>query len=332
MNKHYLTDKADYNYSMLEERLLEINDVLKSKYKSFEELMNKLKENKEPTLIIATGGSKTVGSFLKKILEDIGIICELIEPRDYFHKNNISSYKNLIVISASGKSNGVEESLSTFIGNKYLITEEDKEKDYKVISWGNETYTKEKSFISLATSLGPIVLFLDTIEKDILKVNEKVKLLLKRSKEKIDSLDVSFKDTKLIEVISGYETRPSDVTLESNLVETGTTPVVIHDKSSFCHGRSNLKYNYPNSKIIYLTHEINELDRLLLSLLAEEYKGINIITTEDLEENAYWKEFYMLLQIYFLSRKIADDKGIDITQPEYNRNIVKKVYTYRGEM
>lgn len=332
MNKHYYTDKAEYNFSMLEERLLELNDISKSKYKSFEELMNKLKESREPTLIIATGGSKTVGSFLKKILEDIGIISELIEPRDYFHKTNISSYKNLIVISASGKSNGVEESLITFKGNKYLITEEDSKKDCKVISWGNETYSKEKSFISLATSLGPIVLFLDTIEKDILKVNEKVKLLLQRSKDKIDSLDVSFKDTKLVEVISGYETRPSEITLESNLVETGTAPVVIHDKSSFCHGRSNLKYNNQDSEIIYLTHEINELDRLLLSLLKEEYKGINLITTEDLEDNAYWKEFYMLLQIYYLSLKIASDKGIDITQPEYNKNIVKKVYTYRGEM
>ena len=34
--------------------------------------------------------------------------------------------------------------------------------NYKVISWENELYEREKSFISLATSLGPIALMLDS--------------------------------------------------------------------------------------------------------------------------------------------------------------------------
>lgn len=39
-----------------------------------------------------------------------------------------------------------------------------------------------------------------------------------------------------------------------------------------------------------------------------------------------------MLQMYFLSKKIADDKGIDLTQPEYNPKLVKKLYNFRGEM
>ena len=34
------------------------------------------------------------------------------------------------------------------------------------------------------------------------------------------------------------------------------------------------------------------------------------------KENYFLKEYYLILQMYFLSKKIADDKSIDLTQPE----------------
>ena len=36
--------------------------------------------------------------------------------------------------------------------------------------------------------------------------------------------------------------------------------------------------------------------------------------------------------MYFLSKKIAEDKNIDLTQPEYNPTLVKKLYKFKGEM
>ena len=36
--------------------------------------------------------------------------------------------------------------------------------------------------------------------------------------------------------------------------------------------------------------------------------------------------------MYYLSKKIADDKKIDLTMPEYNPRVVKKLYKYKGEM
>lgn len=340
---HQYTEDSATNFSKLEQRLMSINNSEIGRYNEIKKLIIKLVKDKKPTLIMATGGSKTIAHFLKLVLEDksiAGIICEVIEPRDYYHKDNIESYSNLIVISASGKTNGVEEALKSFTGNKYLITEKEREgkKEYEVIPWGNKDYESEKSFISLTTSLGPISLLLDYIDsheisrESVDKVNQKIRELLRKSKDKIENLDISFKDTPMFQIMSGYETSPSAVTIESNLIETGIAPTIIHDKGSFCHGRSNLMYRNPNSQIIYLAHEFNELDELLLESLKKEYKNIQIFTPDNIDDNKHFQEFSLLLQMYFLSRKIADDKGLDLTQPDYNPNIVKKVYTYRGKM
>lgn len=249
-------------------------------------------------------------------------------------------FSNLVVISASGNTNGISEALLDFKGNKYLITENKKESNYQVVSWGNELYDKEKSFISLVTSLGPISLLLDSTtslnlelgSNEIKRINDKIKELLSRSREKIDRLNINFKDTSLIQIMSGYETKSSASVLESNLTEVGLSAPVIHDKGSYCHGRSNLLFQYPNSKIIYLSHELKELDSLLIDSINSQYSNVSIFDTSDLSDNIFWKEYYLILQMYFLSKKIAEDKNIDLTQPEYNPTLVKRLYKFKGEM
>ena len=57
-----------------------------------------------------------------------------------------------------------------------------------------------------------------------------------------------------------------------------------------------------------------------------------MFSTDDLAENIFWKEYYLTLQMYFLSKRIADDKGIDLTMPEYNQQLIKKLYNFKGEM
>ena len=120
--------------------------------------------------------------------------------------------------------------------------------------------------------------------------------------------------------------------LESNLTEVGLTSSVIHDKGSYCHGRSNLLFQYPNSRIIYLSHRLKELDSLLIDAINSEYSNISVFDTSDLNDNIFWKEYYLILQMYFLSKKIAEDKNIDLTQPEYNPTLVKRLYKFKGEM
>lgn len=343
MIKHTHTEPTELNFSKLEERIMQVNDPCLGKYNDIREMLYELTIDNKPTLIMATGGSKVIAYYLQLIIERLGltgIICEVIEPRDYFYKANRDIFSNLIVISASGNTNGISEALLDFKGNKYLITENVKESNYQVVSWGNELYDREKSFISLVTSLGPISLLLDSTtslnlelgSNEIKRINDKIKELLSRSKEKINKLNVDFKDTSLIQIMSGYETKTSASVLESNLIEVGLAATVIHDKGSYCHGRSNLLFQYPNSKLIYLSHGLKELDSLLIESINSEYSNISVFDTNDLKDNIFWKEYYLILQMYFLSKKIAEDKNIDLTQPEYNLTLVKKLYKFKGEM
>lgn len=343
MIKHTHTEPTKINFSKLKERIMAINNPFLGKFNDVREMLYELTIENKPTLIVATGGSKVIAYYLQLIIERLGftrIICEVIEPRDYFYKANRDSFSNLIAISASGSTNGIEEVLTSFKGKKYLICEKEKDTDYEVISWENELYEKEKSFISLATSLGPITLLLDSTtylnleigSNEIKRINDKIKELLIRSANKIDRLQLDFKDTYLVQIMSGYETKTSGSVLESNLAEVGLSAPVIHDKGSYCHGRSNLLFRYPNSHIIYLTHELKDLDHLLINSINDEYSNLTVFNTDDLDENIFWKEYYLTLQMYFLSKKIADDKNIDLTMPEYNPRLVKKMYNFKGEM
>lgn len=343
MIKHTHTEPSQINFSKLEERILSINDPLLNKTNDIREMLYQLTINNKPTLIVATGGSKVVACYLQLIIERLGIngiICEVIEPRDYFYKTNKNQFSNLIAISTSGNANGIKDVLDDFNGTKFLITQNNQESNYQVITWGNEKYETEKSFISLASSLSPITLMLNATTSlnmeigsdEIKKLNDKIKELLIRSSDKIDKISVNFKDISLIQIMSGYETKTSSSVLESNLVETGLASPVIHDKGSFCHGRSNLLFQYPDSHVIYLCHQRRELDNILIELINKEYSNLSIFDTEDITENYFWKEYYLILQMYFLSKKIADDKNIDLTQPEYNPKLVKKLYNFRGEM
>lgn len=343
MIKHEYTEPSQINFLKLEERILNINDPTLNKSSDFRKMLNKLMIDSKPTILLATGGSKVVAYYLQLIIEKLGtdgIICEVIEPRDYFYKANINQFSNLIAISTSGSTNGIKETLEEFKGNKFLITQNNYESNYQIISWGNEKYDTEKSFISLASSLGPITLILDVTtslhmnksSSEIKKINDKVKQLLNKSREKIDNISSNFKNVSIIQIMSGYETKSSTCVLESNLVETGLASTVIHDKGSFCHGRSNLLFKYPDSHIIYLCHQKKELDNILIESIEKEYFNISIFDTEDIDEDYFWKEYYLILQMYFLSKKIADDKNIDLTQPEYNPRLIKRLYNFRGEM
>lgn len=325
-NKKHSSDTTKVNYEKLRERLFQINN---SNYaNNIKRLIEKLSADRKPTLLMATGGSMAVAHYLKEVLEHLGVICTIIEPRDYNYMKNKYQYSNLVAVSASGKSNGIKEALNDFRGNKYLISEGIVE-DYDCYTWGNETYEKEKSFISLSTSLGPMLLILNSIES---VDNDRVVSLMDQSERRVNSLDHSFKNDDIIQVMSGYDTMTPSVILESNLTETGCASIVVHEKGEFCHGRSNLSFNYPSSPVIYLQHNENELDDLLKSLMNQEYGSILQFDTLDLKESMFLREYYLSLQMFYLSRKIAEDKGIDITCPEYNPNVVKRVYKYRGQM
>lgn len=360
MINHKHTEETKVNFSKIEERLLQINYPKLFTNFQFSRQAGYLFRN-VPTLIVATGGSKAAAYYLKMFLESRETLCEIIEPRDYFYKRNINQFKNLIVLSNSGKSNGLLEILRDFPDSSYLITSEyiHQEDDYTntagyfsnesaplfdILYWSNGEYKeREKSFISIIPTLAPMLMFLELSilketkkgelsSEDLMKINDKLKQLLEKSKERVNNLNFNFKDTNLIQIMSGYDTTCSSSILESNMIETGTSSVVVHDKGSYCHGRSNLLFQNPESPIIYLAHQMKGLDNELLPILTQEYPNIFLFHTLDEDVSIFWKEYYLALQMYFLSKKVAEDKGIDLTMPEYNPQVVKKLYRYKGEM
>lgn len=360
MINHKHTEETKINFSKIEERLLQINDPNLFTNFGFSRQDGYLFRN-VPTLIVATGGSKAAAYYLKMFLESRETLCEVIEPRDYFYKGNINQFKNLIVLSSSGKSNGLLEIHRDFPGSSYLVTSEyvRQEDDYihdsgyfknestslfDILYWSNGKYKeREKSFISIIPTLAPMLMFLELSilketkkgefsSEDLMKINDKLKQLLEKSKERVNNLNFNFKDTNLIQIMSGYDTTCPASILESNMVETGTSSIVVHDKGSYCHGRSNLLFQNPESPIIYLAHQMKSLDNELLPILTQEYPNIFLFHTLDEDVSIFWKEYYLALQMYFLSKKIAEDKDIDLTMPEYNPQVVKKLYNYKGEM
>lgn len=373
MIEHKNTDNSEINFGKLEERILSVNTEENIfKLRNLTKYINLAEEYspKTPTiLIVATGGSMTVAYYLKLILEKKRYIVDVIEPRTYFYREKVrfefdySPFKHLIAISSSGKTNGIEEILNDFHGDKYLITsnnitfESSKlNKEYKEFDVDNfrllnyAVPDKERSFISLATSFGIMVCLLSSDLPNVrfsateaaLKVNDKIKDYINRSKNIIDNFDFDFSESNMIEIISGYDTRVSQTILESNLVESGSTYVTVHDKGSYCHGRSNLLFQNPNTPIIYLSHVNTELDEAILEVLKNEYPNVFVFNTFDEnvasfrmfdeKENLLFKEYYLSLQMAYLSRKIAFDKQIDLTQPEYNPKVIKKLYNFKGRM
>ena len=345
MLKHTHTEPASVNFLKLEERILGVNNSQNGKYEKMCRMICDIVSDGKPTLIMATGGSKVVAYYLQSILgfKGLGVTPTLvIEPRSFFYLRDIQSYGNLVVISNSGKTNGVMAALEKFKGNKYLICQNENNIDNcKVIAWGTDDYTSEKSFISLASTLAPMSLILDVckngiqqpISPDVItNVNSIISNFIKDSNESINCLSFDFKNIDKIQIISGRDTKTPEHALESTVLESGLCVPTVSDKGSFCHGRNNIIFRYPEMPIIYLKSNETKLDSTILGLLYEEYPNVFVFGDKLLNFDEYEKEYLLTIQMYFLAKKIADDKNLDLTMPEYNPKLVRTLYNYKGEM
>lgn len=64
----------------------------------------------------------------------------------------------------------------------------------------------------------------------------------------------------------------------------------------------------------------------------QEYPNIFSFHGQDSADNYFWKEYYLSLQMYYLSKKIAEDKHMELTQPDYDPYVLKRLYKFTGEM
>ena len=310
--KKYYQKNMQNNFEFLKDRIV---DSLS--YTDLDYINNELSKLNEPTLFSGVGGSNVVSEFGSKVINIKNNIVSInSEPRNFLYQNNIP-FKNVIACSYSGNNYGIELSFRNSL-KKYLLSNNSFNDDNVTYLKYNTNIPKENSFISLGATLIPVSILLSYY------LNKDNNLIL----DCIEELPFNFNPTSNIyEIFSGYDTSTASKYLESTMVESGIGIPVVHDKYSYCHGRSNLSYNY-NATAIYYNRN-TEFDKMMLEELKKYYNLI--ITIDSKFKDQILDDYQMLIQSMYLSKYIAQKNLIDLSKINYSP-IVKKLYKYNKQI
>ena len=300
------------NFDFLKERVVDsLNNT------DLDYIRNELSKLDKPTLFSGVGGSSVVSEFGSKVINaKNGIVSVNSEPRDFIYRNN-SGFKNIIACSYSGNNYGVELSFLKEL-KKYLLSNNSfGDSDVTYLKY-NTTIDKERSFISLGATLIPISILMNYY------LNGKNGLMLNCIEETYFNFDL---ESNIFEIFSGYDTSAASKFLESTMVESGIGIPIVHDKYSFCHGRSTFGINY-GAVAIYFNRN-TEFDKIMLEELKKYYKTIVIIDSKFHDD--ILDDYQMLIQSMYLTKFIAEKKFKDLSKVEYSP-IVKKLYRFKGEI
>ena len=298
------------NFRLLEDRVL---DTLKKT--DLERIREELIKIRGPVICTGVGGSSVVSEFASKVLnQKNGIVADSIEMRDLNYKN-LDGYSSVLACSYSGNNYGVETAFRNNL-DKYLLS------TGNIPDIHNLTYKsdfhKEDSFISLAATLMPMSILLSYyLDGD----NEKIKEILE------NSLNVDVDLESVYEIMSGYESSSAAKYMESTMTEAGIGVPIVHDKYSYCHGRSTMSHHNDHSLIMF--NSGNELDQLLLDILGEYYN--KIISIDSKYGDVILDDFYYTYMMMLLSKKIAEVSGNDLSRVRYSP-ATKILYKYKGKM
>lgn len=310
--KKYYQKNMQNNFEFLKDRIV---DSLS--YTDLDYINNELLKLNEPTLFSGVGGSNVVSEFGSKVINIKNNIVSInSEPRNFLYQNNIP-FKNVIACSYSGNNYGIELSFRNSL-KKYLLSNNSFNDDNVTYLKYNTNIPKENSFISLGATLIPVSILLSYY------LNKDNNLIL----DCIEELPFNFNPTSNIyEIFSGYDTSTASKYLESTMVESGIGIPVVHDKYSYCHGRSTLGYNY-NATAIYYNRN-TEFDKMMLEELKKYYNLI--ITIDSKFKDQILDDYQMLIQSMYLSKYIAEKNLIDLSKINYSP-IVKKLYKYNKQI
>ena len=300
------------NFEFLKERVVDSLDNT-----DLEFIRNELSKLEEPTLFSGVGGSSVVSDFGAKVINEKNAIVSVnSEPRDFIYRNN-NAFKNVVACSYSGNNYGVELSFLRGL-KKYLLPNNSfDEKDVTYLKY-DTNIDKERSFISLGATLIPVSILMDYY------LNGRDNPMLESIEETSFDFDL---ESDIYEIYSGYDTSSASKYLESTMVESGIGIPIVHDKYSYCHGRSTLGINYPAIAIYY--NRNTEFDIIMLEELKQYYS--RIITIDSKFEDQILDDYQMLIQSMYLTKYIAEKKNKDLSKVEYSP-IVKKLYKYKGKI
>ena len=297
------------NFEKLERRVI---DTLYNT--DLEKINYELSKIDGPTLVSGVGGSSVVSEYASKILSNKNhIITRNTEPRDFIYMDT-NPYKNVLVCSYGGRNYGVEVALSNSLKHYLLANRTSDREDVISLNYNNEDI--EKSFISLAATLIPCSVLLNYY----LGNNKEIII------DNLDSYNYNFDtDCDAYEIFSGFETSTASKYLESTMLEAGIGIPIVHDKYSYCHGRSTIS-TVKNNIAIYFNNN-TEFDKLILEELYKYYKNVIIL---DFDNNLF-SEYQLLLKCMYLTKYIAEETEKDLSGVVYSP-IVKKLYKYNGKM
>ena len=300
------------NFKYLKERVI---DSLE--HTDLEFIRHELSKINEPTIFSGVGGSSVVSEFGSKVMnKKNGIISINSEPRDFIYRNN-NPFRNVVACSYSGNNYGVELSFLNEL-KKYLLSNNAfEDKDVTYLKY-DTTIDSERSFISLGATLIPVSILMDYY------LNGKDKDLV----DSIQEQDFNFEpENDIYEIYTGHDTSTASKYLESTITESGIGIPIVHDKYSYCHGRSTLNMNYKGVAIYF--NRNTEFDRIMLEELKKYYKTIIIIDSKF--EDDILDDYQMLIQCMYLTKYIDEKKEKDLSKVEYSP-IVKKLYKYNGNI
>jgi len=300
------------NFEFLKERVVDSLDNT-----DLEFFRNELSKLDEPTLFSGVGGSSVVSEFGAKVINaKNGIVSINSEPRDFLYRNN-GAFRNVVACSYSGNNYGVELSFLKEL-RKYLLSNNSfDDGNVTYLKYGT-TIDKERSFISLGATLIPISILMNYY------LNGQNSLMLDCIEEAQFNYDLK---SDVYEIFSGYDSSTASKYLESTMIESGIGIPIVHDKYSYCHGRSTFGINY-SGNIIYFNRN-TEFDKMVLEELKQYYS--RIITIDSKFEDQILDDYQMLIQCMYLTKHIAEKKSKDLSKVDYSP-IVKKLYKYKGQI
>ncbi len=298
---------------ILEKLEEKINITLKDE--KLKDIFKELSNIHEPSLTLGVGGSKVVSLFLEKVLSKKNeIIVKNIDLDELFLKD-YSLYKNLIVVSHSGKNHGAKSVLKLNGFKKYLLTTR-KSKINDEILLRYENVERIKSFVSVEDMFIPLGIILSYY----LNTQVLPDYLFKTE-------DFNFKLKENVDIIYDYESCCAAKFLEVALVEAGIAHVTMHSKYSLCHGRSNI-ISSSKSLVVYFSTRENDLDKILIENLPKITDDIVFLSS--LEEDKIVGDFILTWKVLNLLNYLNKKYACNIVTVKYNK-VVPKIYNFKGD-
>lgn len=294
------------NFEYLKGRVVDTFDNTDTEFINYE-----LSKLDKPTLVSGIGGSSVVSDFGAKVLSiKNSIITRNTEPRDMIYMNS-RNYSNIVACSYGGSNYGVELSFNNDL-KKYLLSR-NRNEDVINLQY-NTMIDSERSFISLGATLIPVSILINYYMNGDMSFLDDIE-------EKKFMFDT---ECDVYEIFSGYDTSTTSKYLESTMVESGIGVPIVHDKYSYCHGRSTMSIN--NNSIAIFLNRNTELDILLLSEISRYYKSVIVIDSK--YKDMILDDYQMLVQAMYLTKFIAESKSKDLSKVDYSP-LCKTLYKCR---